>query len=204
MINDNAIRLLDYSLTNNPSILDDASFATNAAVYSFLKDEFRKGDIRSNSLFQWAFSSFYGMRIVPAEGKEAFFSKMESLRNNHLGLDARRLTEELMPFMGKNYFSFVTRMLNILDDTNYPIYDEHVGIVFQKPFTLDEDTRLDHQSSVYPDIIDTYRSLENHPIVEHFRNRFHCPEMGYMKVLDTIFWKLGCIMDQNYEMFPWE
>ena len=31
-----------------------------------------------------------------------------------------------------------------------------------------------------------------------------CPEMGYMKVLDTIFWKLGKDMEANYEMFPWE
>lgn len=204
MINNNAKRLLDYSLANNPTILDDASFATNVAVYSFLKEEFLKGDIRSNPLFKWAFTSFYGMGFISLEGRDSFFSKMESLRNNHSNLDARLLTEELNPIMGKNYFSFVTKMLNILDDTNYPIYDKMIGIVFQKPFGINENTTLDHQSSIYPDIIDTYRSLENHPIVQHFRSRFRCPAMGYMKVLDSIFWKLGSIMNQNYEMFPWE
>ena len=105
MINNNAIKLLNYSLSNNSSFLDDASFATNAAVYSFLKNEFRKGDIRSNPLFKWAFTSFYGMGIVPSEGKEAFFSKMESLKNCDNVLDARQLTQGLKQEMGKNYFS---------------------------------------------------------------------------------------------------
>ena len=203
MINNNAIRLLDYYLTNDPAFLEDASFATNVAVYSFLKDEFRKGDVSRNPLFQWAFSAFYGMGIVPVEGKAAFFSKMESLRNTYTGVGARQLTEELRPAMGKSYFSFATKMLNLLDDAEYPIYDRMVGLVFQKPFNPDE-TRLDHQHSIYLDIIDTYRSLKDHPIVGSFRKRFNCQGIGYMKILDSVFWKLGSKMDQNWEMFPWE
>lgn len=203
MTNNNAIRLLDYYLTNDPAILEDASFATNVAVYSFLKDEFQKGDVSVNPLFQWTFSAFYGMGIVPAESREAFFSKMESLRNTNTVIDARQLTEELRPAMGKSYFSFATKMLNLLDDTGYPIYDRMVGLVFQKPFNPDE-TRLDHQHSIYLDIIDTYRSLKDHPIVGRFRKRFNCQEIGYMKILDSVFWKLGSMMDQNHEMFPWE
>lgn len=203
MINNNAIKLLNYSLSNNSSFLDDASFATNAAVYSFLKNEFRKGDIRSNPLFKWAFTSFYGMGIVPSEGKEAFFSKMESLKNCDNGLDARQLTQGLKPEMGKNYFSFVTKMLNLVDDNKFPIYDSQIALIFQKPFSPAE-TRLDHQSSIYRDVIDTYCSIESHPVIERFRNLYGCPGMGYMKVLDALFWKLGGIMDQNYEMFPWE
>jgi len=203
MINNNAIRLLDYYLTNNPGLLEDPSFATNAAVYSFLKDEFLNGDVSCNPLFQWAFSAFYGMGIVPVEGKAAFFSKMESLRNTCAGICARQLTEELRPAMGKRYFSFATKMLNLLDDTGYPIYDRMVGLVFQKPFNPDE-TRLDHQHSIYLDIIDTYRSLKDHPIVGRFRKRFNCKKIGYMKILDSVFWKLGSMMDQNHEMFPWE
>ena len=203
MINNNAVRLLDYYLTNDPSIIEDASFATNVAVYSFLKEEFQKGDVSRNPLFQWAFSSFYGMGIVPSEGKEAFFSKMESLRNRDNDMDARRLAEEPKPETGEDYFSFVTKMLNLLDDNKFPIYDSQIALVFQKPFTPEE-TRLDHQVSIYRDVIDTYRSLENHPVIERFRSLYDCPGMGYMKVLDALFWKFGGIMDQNYEMFPWE
>ena len=203
MINDNAIRLLEHSFANNPSILNDASFATNSAVYSFLKEEFLKGDIRSNPLFKWAFTSFYGMGIVPSEGKEAFFSKMESLKNCNNDLDASQLTQGLKQEMGKNYFSFVTKMLNLVDDNKFPIYDSQIALVFQKPFTPAE-TRLDHQSSIYRDVIDTYCSIKSHPVIARFRNLYGCPGMGYMKVLDALFWKLGGIMDQNYEMISWE
>ena len=85
MINTYAVRLLEYSLSHNPDLLDNSAFAVNAAVYAFLKNEFEKGDIRSNLLFQWSFSSFYGMGIVSSEAKEAFFRKMESLRDSYTG-----------------------------------------------------------------------------------------------------------------------
>ena len=203
MINNDAIRLLDYSLNQFPDLLDNNAFAVNSAVYTFLKEEFRKRDVCSNLFFQWSFSSFYGMGIVPFEAKDAFFSKMESLRGGSDRLDPRTITEELQPAMGKNNFSFVTKMLNLLSDTEYPIYDKYVGVVFQKPFTPEE-KRLDHQESVYMDIIDTYRSLENHLVIEAFQSRHGCFGMGYMKVLDSIFWKLGKDMENNHEMFPWE
>lgn len=200
MINQKAIRLLDYYLgdsqlfgTNNSSV-----FATNAAVFCFLKSEYHKGDITQNLIFKWCFSSFYGMGIVSTEGKDAFFKKMEVLRNAHSRVDARAVTEDLAKDMGKNYFSFVTKMLNMVDDETYPIYDSQVGIVFQKPFTPDE-TRLDHQVSIYKDICDTYRELRTYPIIEVFKNEFHCPGMGYMKILDTIFWHLGGILEKEGE-----
>ncbi len=152
-------------------------------------------------MFQWAFAAFYGMKVVPESGKVAFFEKMEALRFAHAHLDAREVTESLRPEMGKNYFSFTTKMLNLLDDTTYPIYDSQVAIVFQRPFTLEE-TRLDHQCSIYQDILDTYRQLKMHPAIEMFRTHFNCPQLGYMKILDTIFWHLGKIMEDNAEGFP--
>ena len=201
MINYEAIRLLDHYFGQSPRFAADnsLSFATNAAVFSFLKSEYHKGDITQNLIFKWCFSSFYGMGIVSTEGKDAFFKKMEVLRNAHSRVDARALTEDLAKDMGKNYFSFVTKMLNLLDDESYPIFDRQVSIVFQKPFTPDE-TRLEHQVSIYEDIADTYKELRTHPVIEAFRNVFHCPEMGYMKVLDTIFWHLGGILEKEGEL----
>ena len=200
MINQDAIQLLDYYFGQSPRFEANNStvIATNAAVFSFLKNEFHKGNVKKNLVFKWCFSSFYGMGIVPAEGKEAFYNKMEGLRNAHTGLNARAVTDELAKAMGKNYFSFVTKMLNMVDDESYPIYDRQVGIVFQKPFTPDE-TRLDHQASVYKDVCDTYRELRTHPVIEVFKNEFHCPGMGYMKVLETIFWHIGGILDKEGE-----
>lgn len=205
MVNNDAIRLLDFYIqqTSGNFAEDETAFATNVGVSCFLRSEFQKGDITSNRLFQWVFIAFYGMRVVPERGKIAFFERMEELRNNHSNLNAREVTEGLTPLMGKNYFSFATKMLNLLDDTTYPIYDSQVATVFQRPFTPEE-SRLDHQCLIYQDVIDTYRQLKEHPAIELFKTHFNCPQLGYMKILDSIFWRLGRIMEDNAEEFPWQ
>ena len=39
----------------------------------------------------------------------------------------------------------------------------------------------------------------HHPVVETFRTRFNCPDMGTMKVLDALFWRLGKILNRDGE-----
>lgn len=205
MVNNNAIRFLDFYIqqTSGNFAEGEAAYATNVEVCIFLKSELQKGSIMNNRLFQWAFVAFYGMRVVPEHGKLAFFERMEGLRNNHSDLNAREVTEGLAPLMCKNYFSFVTKMLNLLDDTSYPIYDSKVANVFQRPFAPDE-SHLDHQCLIYQDIIDTYRQLEEHPAIELFKTHFNCPQLGYMKILDSIFWRLGRMKEDNGDEFPWQ
>lgn len=197
MINQDAIRLLDH-FYGQPSFFSDnqTSFSRNVEVYSLLKRQFQAGPVTENPAFCSRFASFYGMRFVSAAGKHAFFQKMEQLRQHHDGLDPRLLTDELYLDMGQHPFSIVTKMLNLLDDETYPIYDSQIATVFQKPFIPDE-SRLDHQESIYRDVIDTYQSLLHHPVIEAFRTRFNCPDMGTMKVLDALFWRLGKILGHD-------
>ena len=205
MINHDAIRLLEHSIAQ-PSFYEDnhAAFARNAEVYSLLKREFNEGPVTENPVVCRRFASFYGMRFVSVAGKRTFFQKMELLRNNHDGLDARLLTVELKPEMGQYQFSFVTKMLNLLDDETYPVYDSQIATVFQIPFVPDE-TRLDRQEAIYRDVTDTYTALREHAAITDFRTRFNCPEMGTMKVLDALFWRLGKMLDQDgLELSPSE
>ena len=204
MINHDAIRLLDWYF-QQPTSFDDSenAFSRNVMVFRFLKGELQNGPISGNLPFCRRFSSFYGMRFVPADAKAVFFAKMDELRERHAGINARQLTEALQEEMGKEYFSFTTKMLNLLDDESYPIYSQ-VGTVFQRPFFPGE-TRLDYQATVNQDILDTYRELLNHPIIEAFRTRFNCPDIGYMKILDAIFWRLGAMLDEEgLELSPAE
>ena len=206
MVNDHAIRLIDYICLSQREILfgDRTVFENNVARYSALKVEFERGPILNNQPFRRSFAYFYGMRYVSTAAKNAFFQKMDELRNNRANLSARQITENLSRAMGRNEFSFVTKMLNMLDDETYPIYDSQVGVVFQKPFLPDE-TRLDHQASVYGDIVDTYQALRQHEIIDAFRETYHCPSIGSFKVLDAIFWRLGKILDQDgLELTPEE
>ena len=205
MINHDAIRLLDWYFRQPDPFANDAdAFFNNVTVFRSLKQHLLNGPVSGNGAFRRRFSSFYVMRFVPADAKNVFFAQMDELRERHINLDAKRLTEELQIGMGRYYFSFTTKMLNLLDDKVYPIYDSQVGVVFQRPITPDE-SRLDHQAAVYQDILDTYRELENHPVIEAFRTRFNCPDLGYMKILDALFWRLGKLLDENgLELTPAE
>ena len=193
MINEQARQRLEDWIAREWNSIDflKTVIKTNIDVYQFLKTEYKKGQVIENSLFRWGFSAFYGMsRVVTLGAQEAFFNRFDDLRETHIQLDPRAITEELHNSMGKYYFSFVTKMLNMFDDEAFPIFDSQVSAVFEKPLQRGE-TRLAHQNSIYQDIRDTYLSLESHAIIKEFRERFNCPDVGYMKILDTLFWRIG-------------
>ncbi len=196
MVNNQAIKRLEdwtQSVWNHKELIPQ-SFKTNIEVYKFLKEEFRKGDVRTNDVFKWAFSAFYGMSRVPVERHSVFFDKMETLRDNHAQADARQITVELQPALGKNYFSFVTKMLNIVDDATFPIYDSQVSVVFARCLPAEG---IDHKSAIHTDITDTYAELASRCIINEFRERYNCPDVGHMKILDTIFWSIGKQWDEE-------
>lgn len=193
MINEQARQRLEDWIAREWNSIDfpKTVIKTNIDVYQFLKTEYKKGQVIENSLFRWGFSAFYGMsRVVTLGAQEVFFNRFDDLRETRIQLDPRAITEELHNSMGKYYFSFVTKMLNMFDDEAFPIFDSQVSAVFEKPLQKGE-TRLAHQNSIYQDIRDTYLSLESHAIIKEFRERFNCPDVGYMKILDTLFWRIG-------------
>lgn len=100
------------------------------------------------------------MRFVPSYAKNVLFAKMDELRDHHTNLNAWQLTEELQTGKGNYYFSFSTKMLNLLENRVYSIYDSQLGTVFQGGFIPDESC-LDYQETIYQDILDTYRNLED-------------------------------------------
>ena len=163
---------------------------TNVQVFELLKKELQASNPAENALLQWAFSAFYGMTRVSPDKRFPLFQKMAEIKINSNDLDAKEITESLRLSMEKNYFSFVTKMLNLVDDEKYPIYDSHVAAIFEKPHVRGED-RLSHQMSVYQDIIELYKNLRDHTVISRFRAQFNCPDMGYMKILDSIFWVIG-------------
>lgn len=181
MINHDAIRLLDWYFQQPSPFYGD-----NDVFFSFI------------STHRFIRSSFLPSATGPVPVAHT--------------MDARFLADQLAFGNWDNYFAFATKVLNLLDEENFPLYDNHVGCVFQKPFApvdgkdLDYPGKdmLDYQESVYQDILDTYRELENHPIIEVFRARFNCPDLGYMKILDAIFWRLGLLLDENFEQTPAE
>lgn len=166
----------------------ETTLKTNVEVFKFLKQRLKETNPSNDVLFQWVFSAFYGMPYISRHKRPPFFEKMQEINDNCDDLNAQEITENLAPLMGKKYFSFVTKMLNLIDDEKYPIYDSNVGLVFEKKH---KPCGKNYQMSVYQDIIDTYNQLKDKPIVDEFKSYFSCPDIGYMKILDSIFWIIG-------------
>lgn len=163
----------------------------NIRQYYDLKVQSEACNVATDVAFQRRFSYFYGMRVVSRNHRIPFFQRMEALKHERpLNVETHTITRDLRPTMGKNYFSFVTKMLNMLEDDKYPIYDSNVCKVFRGRALYGIET----QSEVYSDIIDTYQHLRNHEILNKYRQEIDCNGVGYMKILDSIIFEIGrCI-----------
>ena len=196
MINQHAIQLLEFYFQNSDLAftLFQARFENNVNTYLALKNRLHAVNVSEDELFQGQFANFYLVKRLPRPAKVAFFREFESLKNEDIPINVRELTEEMAPALGKMHFSFCSKMMNMINDEEYPIYDSNVATVFHRPGL---GYGLDYKNNLYQDLCDTYHSLENHPLVETFRVRFHANGMGYMKVLDTLFWFVGYCMNTN-------
>lgn len=191
-MNDFVNELFSIKVADAESFFEEnkSVFETNILVFSFLKDELKRSDPTTNILLQWAFSTFYGMSHVPKDKRIYLFKKMQEIKSCHNELDAKEITESLAENMGKKYFSFVTKMLNLADDEKYPIYDKYVGRLFEKQHNKGE-TRLEHHMSIYQDIKNFYEGNKNHEIIKVFKEHFSSIKIGSMKILDSVFWVIG-------------
>ena len=191
MINTTAITRFEAFYANPTLSLNNhqALFQNNVNRYLQLKEILHQRDVSVDVEFQRLYSYFYGLnRAMNAEQKAAYYVRLEEIKNTDKPIDVRTLTEELRPLLGKNHFSFCSKMANIVNDELYPIYDKNVRQVFHR---ANLGYGLDYWGNIYQDITDTYQSLINHPVITAFRNRFNGQEMGYMKVLDALFWVMG-------------
>lgn len=193
MVNDYAIARLQEALGHNDNFWDEnnALFENNVTIYLNLKQRMQQNDLRNDIEFQNQFTRFYVLYHMPTVVRPFFYEFFEAHRNLINNMTARAITEELREPLGKNYFSYVTKMLNMINDEVYPIYDRNVERIFHRPCGL---YGLDYKEIIYQDIADTYSDIIHSPLsifIESFRQRFNANGIGNMKVLDAIFWVLG-------------
>ena len=190
MINQHAIQQLENHFENFDlaATLFGTIFENNVQRFLELKHMLHEVDVSRDKRFQKQFGYFYGVQRMSREAKTAYFTRFEQLKETDGPIDVRELTEEMAPALGKRQFSFCSKMANLIEDDTYPIYDRYVATVFHRPGL---GYGMDYKTHLYQDLCDTYRSLKNHPLVAAFRERFHAEDMGYMKVLDALFWFVG-------------
>lgn len=177
-------------------------------VYLFLKEQFNKGPILKNYLFQFVYRSFYRLDnagLTP-EFKSEYFRSMDEFRSLKY-LDLRSLSKCLYEIPNRKdqkslQFSFVTKLANTIDD-DYPIYDSEVAKIFSfhPPYaykTVDE--RLTVYLEFYKNLKNYYHELLNGNACETIFTCFHetYPDDNYskiplLKLLDFFFWSAGKI-----------
>lgn len=153
--------------------------------------------------FVEAFFKFYGIgRFVSDKFKMDFYEKLENVRYQE-EYDLEKLVRELKDEEKEKFqFSFVTKLLNIMNDSKYPIYDSYVvkafGLYYIPQRTDEEKIKqyMDH----YKIITNVYDVLitENADKIKLFKRIFNTSEqLSDMRILDLIIWKKGELMVKN-------
>jgi len=178
----------------------------SVAVYLFLSNEFARGPVIDNWLFQFVYRSFYRLDnagLTPAF-KSAYFQCMEDARRS-LNVDIPTIVKKLHGEPNRKghatlQFSFVTKLANTIDCCKYPIYDAEVAryFGFRAPsHTKSFDVRLAEFRTFYQWLGTLYEDVIAQGQVNEVIDRFYVaygPEsrqMPPLRVLDFIFWAAG-------------
>ena len=183
--------------------LQDAIFLNitleSVDVYLFLKDEYKKGNIKDNTVFQFIFRSYYRLDNagLTDEFKKRYFELLADKQT-----DLKTILWDLYEFPTRRnlkavQFSFATKLLHTLDN-NKPIFDAEVARVIHRSVTgIGKEEKIDSCRSIYNDLIGIYYNLINDEgikkIIFKFRKKFDVSpkRMSDIKVLDFIIWSFG-------------
>jgi len=171
-------------------------------VYGFLSDEFARGSVSENYVFQFAYRSFYRLDnagLTPAFKRE-YFVLLEETRNT-AEIDLSRLARKLFGIPNHKgqqslQFSFVSKLANTAN-SQYPIYDAEVARVFgfRAPHSYKTfDVRLNEYTAFYNRLRGIYAAILDGNLLpgarQMFRDTYAAPleRIPEIKVLDFIFW----------------
>ena len=177
-------------------------------VYAFLAQQFARGPVLNNYVYQFMYRSFYRLDNagLTTEFKSEYFALLERSRDLD-EVDLKTLTKELYSAPNRKgqqslQFSFVTKLANTVN-CQYPIYDKAVAKVFgfqspqpNKPFEV----RFGKYVAFYADLRDTYTEILKHNLLGQprriFRHIYSAPleRIPDIKVLDFIFWSAGKLL----------
>lgn len=185
---------------------------SSIAVYDFLSKEFTKGNIKSNLIFQFLFSAFYGLNNagLQPEFKDLYFSILDSYKDKtHFELtdfkDVLLKLSVIKNRKGQNnvQFSFTTKMFHTVDNT-LPIYDNEVASLFglNQPYQeQDYDKKINIYIKQYELLKYTYDKIINENMIKStvdlFNSKFGKYSISETKIHDFIFWTAGKIKSKR-------
>jgi hypothetical protein len=200
--------LINEIQANQVAILSKVDFES-ISVYLFLKDQYEKGDIINNSLFQFVFRSYYRLDNAGLGDKiKKEYFKILAQKESSLERILLKLYD-IPNSRGLNavHFSFATKLLHTLDNNN-PIFDAEVSDVIHKRRTgKTKEEKIKSCLNIYGYLEQVYSNmLGNNQIKEiimKFRKKFNVSEseVSNIKVLDFIIWSLGKIKSKGSGTF---
>lgn len=149
-------------------------------VYRFLSDEFARGPVLENCVFQFAYRSFYRLDnagLTP-DFKREYFVLLEEARGLR-EVDLPGLTRKLFAIPNRKghaslQFSFVSKLANTVN-SQYPIYDAEVASVFsfRAPYNYKTfDVRLTEYMAFYNKLRGIYAEIIGRDILQKPRQMF--------------------------------
>ena len=170
-------------------------------VYVRLKNEFEKGNIESNQVFQFVFRSYYrldGAGLSDEQKKEYFKmlahgeSDLENILSNLYKIPTLRSRATIQ-------FSFATKLIHTIDNSK-PIFDAEVSTVIHKVVSGNsKEEKIESAKSLFIFLENFYleaiKNKEMQAIIKKFRIKFSADskKMSDYKVLDFLIWSLGKI-----------
>lgn len=179
-------------------ILSSLNFE-DVSVYVFLKDEYSKGNILNNFVFQFVFKAWYGLNNagLSDEIKNRYFSLLAD-RQTDLEIILSELYE--IPTLNGNnaiQFVFATKLLHTINN-NKPIFDSQVGnIINMRVRGSSKNEKIDSCIEIYDYLKDLYTKLITNKrikeVISKFRLKFNVDteKISDTKILDFIIWSLG-------------
>ena len=198
-----ALRDADFShIEHDHQAIVRAVGQESVDVYVFLANEFARGSITENLVFQFVYRSFYRLDGIglTQEFKKEYFELMEAARLQK-SVDVRSLAKVLFDLSNaearKLQFSFATKLAHTVDST-HPLYDIDITkyFRFQSPSksSPDFDARVQPLMDFYGDLSACYgQVLADGTLtgaVQFFRDTYSAciPDI---KILDCIFKSAG-------------
>ncbi|MCX6702996.1 MAG: hypothetical protein NTW60_03995 [Candidatus Wolfebacteria bacterium] len=174
-------------------------------VYLWLRNEYEKGNVIDNTVFQFIFRSYYRLDSagLSDEQKTEYFKLLAS-GNIDLKVILNRLYA-LPTLRGGNtiQFSFATKLLHTIDNDK-PIFDSEVSTVIHKVVSgNNKEAKIDSAKILFDYMEDLYLEFSKNKkiqeVIKKFRTRFcvDAKKITDYKILDFIIWSLGKLKRKN-------
>ena len=174
------------------------------AVYSFIRNEYAKGNIQENFVFQFVFRRAYGLDNagLSDEMKKRFFELFAEKQT-----DLKTILSHLYePLTKKGHhsiqFSFATKLLHTIDNSK-PIFDKEIeSLTYSRPKHSDKDIRIQSYIELYNKLerldAELLKNEKVQRVILKFRQKFGVDKekISDVKSLDFIMWSLGKIKEK--------